>query len=236
MWKLSRSDDLKPSLYRQVCRAKFRSRANKGGRAAVGAKRTATTKCSRFRSRQLLIPVQTDYFRDRGYVRWDGFHPKKRMAAIRQNVFEELKRLSRRRSVSSSLQGCPSFSKLEDCLCSFCWVCTRSLDWGDSRIAYSGSFGTSMTCAPDMPFETDLEPSELRSRLRPLKRWLIKRSSSTALGRMPSYAAGVSGHSGDPASNVGNSGDTCPTLGLPRTAARADEPTFAPQPDRLLGR
>lgn len=59
-----------------------------------------------------MLPVQIDHFSDRGYVRLDGFHPKKRMTAIRQNVLEELKRLSRGRSVSSSLQGLPVFQQI----------------------------------------------------------------------------------------------------------------------------
>lgn len=59
--------------------------------------------------------AQTNFFVDHGYLRLEGFHPKKQVAGIRQRLHDELKRLKAlpgARSLSSSLQGLPLFQQI----------------------------------------------------------------------------------------------------------------------------
>ncbi|MCR6480492.1 phytanoyl-CoA dioxygenase family protein [Variovorax sp. ZS18.2.2] len=58
---------------------------------------------------------QTDFFIDKGYLRLEGFHPKKQVAGIRQKLLDELKRLKALpggKSLSGSLQRLPLFQQI----------------------------------------------------------------------------------------------------------------------------
>jgi hypothetical protein len=55
------------------------------------------------------------FFTEQGYVRLEGFHPKKRMAAIRQTLLDELKRLqvsAGGKGLPSALRGLPVFQQI----------------------------------------------------------------------------------------------------------------------------
>ncbi|MBZ5709228.1 phytanoyl-CoA dioxygenase family protein [Nannocystis pusilla] len=59
--------------------------------------------------------AQFDIFREQGCLRLDGFHPRKRMAPIKQRVLDELKRLKvwgAGKSLSNRLQGLPAFQQI----------------------------------------------------------------------------------------------------------------------------
>lgn len=56
-----------------------------------------------------------DHFRAHGYVRLSGFHPRKRMAPVRQQLLDELKRLNiwaAGKSLSSAWRGMPPFQQI----------------------------------------------------------------------------------------------------------------------------
>lgn len=56
-----------------------------------------------------------DHFRAHGYVRLSGFHPRKRMAPVRQQLLDELKRLkiwAAGKSLSSAWRGMPPFQQI----------------------------------------------------------------------------------------------------------------------------
>ncbi|QWF17737.1 phytanoyl-CoA dioxygenase family protein [Lysobacter capsici] len=55
---------------------------------------------------------QAEFFAAQGYLRLDAFHPKSRMAAIRRNVLDEMKRLSARTDVTKSLRQLPFFQQI----------------------------------------------------------------------------------------------------------------------------
>ncbi|MFD4837459.1 phytanoyl-CoA dioxygenase family protein [Achromobacter sp. NPDC058515] len=59
-----------------------------------------------------MTPLQTDFFFDQGYLLLKGFHPKKRMSAIRQSLLDELKRLSGGGSTPGSLHRLPVFQQI----------------------------------------------------------------------------------------------------------------------------
>ena len=68
------------------------------------------------------------------------------------------------------------------------------------------------------PFSADERPEN------PWAGHAVHPGAHSPWGRMLSYAAGVTGRSGDPACNVGNPGDTCRTLGLLRTGRKPGTP------------
>lgn len=59
--------------------------------------------------------AQFDTFREQGCLRLSGFHPGKRMAPIKQQLLDELKRLKvggAGKSLSNRLQGLPAFQQI----------------------------------------------------------------------------------------------------------------------------
>ncbi|MES2938333.1 MAG: phytanoyl-CoA dioxygenase family protein [Pseudomonadota bacterium] len=59
--------------------------------------------------------TQVDFFREHGYLCLQGFHPKNRMASVRNKLLDELKRLkvwAAGKSLSSSLQELPPFQQI----------------------------------------------------------------------------------------------------------------------------
>ena len=57
----------------------------------------------------------TDLFIDKGYLRLEGFHPKKQVASVRQKLLDELKRLKALpggKSLPASLQRLPVFQQI----------------------------------------------------------------------------------------------------------------------------
>lgn len=56
--------------------------------------------------------AQTDCFADHGYVRLEGFHPRKRMMAVRQKLLDELKRVSEGKGMPASVRGLPVFQQI----------------------------------------------------------------------------------------------------------------------------
>lgn len=59
-----------------------------------------------------MKPEQAELFATQGYLRLDAFHPPKRMAAIRQNVLDDVKRLSARTGLAKSLRSLPFFQQI----------------------------------------------------------------------------------------------------------------------------
>ncbi|KRB03241.1 phytanoyl-CoA dioxygenase family protein [Lysobacter sp. Root690] len=59
-----------------------------------------------------MKPDQAELFAAQGFLRLDAFHPKRRMAAIRQKVLDEVKRLSARTSPMKSLRQLPFFQQI----------------------------------------------------------------------------------------------------------------------------
>jgi hypothetical protein len=62
-----------------------------------------------------MQPAQVDHFRAHGYVRLAGFHARKRLAPVRQQLLDELKRLriwAAGKSLSSAWKGMPAFQQI----------------------------------------------------------------------------------------------------------------------------
>ena len=57
-------------------------------------------------------PIDAEAFIENGYLRIEAFHPKDRLATIRQQIHDEIKDLSGRRSLSSSLRRLPVFQQI----------------------------------------------------------------------------------------------------------------------------
>lgn len=56
--------------------------------------------------------MHAEFFIDRGYLRLEGFHPQKRMTAIRRTLLDEFKRLSGERGMPRALHGLPVFQQI----------------------------------------------------------------------------------------------------------------------------
>ena len=59
-----------------------------------------------------MTPLQTELFADQGYLRLQGFHPERRIAPIRQQLLDELKRISSNARGWSSLRTLPMFQQI----------------------------------------------------------------------------------------------------------------------------
>ncbi len=62
-----------------------------------------------------MQPAQVDHFKAHGYVRLAGFHARKRLAPVRQQLLDELKRLriwAAGKSLSSAWKGMPAFQQI----------------------------------------------------------------------------------------------------------------------------
>lgn len=62
-----------------------------------------------------MQPTQVDHFKAHGYVRLAGFHARKRLAPVRQQLLDELKRLriwAAGKSLSSAWKGMPAFQQI----------------------------------------------------------------------------------------------------------------------------
>ncbi len=59
-----------------------------------------------------MTAAAADFFRDHGYLRLEGFHDVKRIAAIRLRVLDELDRLTKARSLANRLRGLPVFQQI----------------------------------------------------------------------------------------------------------------------------
>ncbi|MCD0505706.1 phytanoyl-CoA dioxygenase family protein [Bordetella petrii] len=58
-----------------------------------------------------MTPAQAEFFRDRGYLRLEHFHPRKRMMALRQQVLDALRRASTK-AAPNALQALPVFQQI----------------------------------------------------------------------------------------------------------------------------
>ena len=59
-----------------------------------------------------MTPLQTELFVDQGYLHLQGFHPKRRIAPIRQQLLDELKRISGNARGWGSLRTLPMFQQI----------------------------------------------------------------------------------------------------------------------------
>lgn len=62
-----------------------------------------------------MQPAQVDHFRAHGYVRLAGFHARKRLTPVRQQLLDELRRLriwAAGKSLSSAWKGMPAFQQI----------------------------------------------------------------------------------------------------------------------------
>lgn len=62
-----------------------------------------------------MQPAQVDHFKAHGYVRLAGFHARKRLAPVRQQLLDELKRLriwAAGKNLSSAWKGMPAFQQI----------------------------------------------------------------------------------------------------------------------------
>lgn len=62
-----------------------------------------------------MQPIQVDHFSAHGYVRLAGFHTRKRLAPVRQQLLDELRRLriwAAGKSLSSAWKGMPAFQQI----------------------------------------------------------------------------------------------------------------------------
>ena len=59
-----------------------------------------------------MKPARADFFADQGYVRLEGFHPRKRMMAVRPKLLDELKRVSEGKGMPASVRGLPVFQQI----------------------------------------------------------------------------------------------------------------------------
>jgi len=59
-----------------------------------------------------MTPDQAGFFVDQGYLRLEGFHPRKRMMAARQQLLDRVARLSGGKGMPRSLQGLPVFQQI----------------------------------------------------------------------------------------------------------------------------
>ncbi|WP_431511111.1 phytanoyl-CoA dioxygenase family protein [Variovorax sp. DAIF25] len=59
-----------------------------------------------------MSPTQIDHFRTHGYLHLEGFHPKPRVAPLRQKLRDELKRLAGAKGGLSAVQRLPLFQQI----------------------------------------------------------------------------------------------------------------------------
>lgn len=59
-----------------------------------------------------MKPAQAEFFASQGYLRLEGLYPARRIAAIKQKVLDEFKRLSTRPNLTSSLRALPHFQQI----------------------------------------------------------------------------------------------------------------------------
>src|SRR5260221_89942 len=62
-----------------------------------------------------MQPAQVDHFRAHGYVRLAGFHARKRLTPVRQQLLDELRRRriwAAGKSLSSAWKGLPAFQQI----------------------------------------------------------------------------------------------------------------------------
>lgn len=59
-----------------------------------------------------MNPTQADHFKTHGYLHIEGFHPKTRVAPIRQKLRDELKRLAGAKGGLSAVQRLPLFQQI----------------------------------------------------------------------------------------------------------------------------